>query len=156
MPAMRSCAIRAVTDCDLAFFGPVAIHLSYNSWCKTIYTDLFLLKGLTCKTPDCYCLSYTLGVLKVDLAKPGSVTSTYRASNHNVTRTYTMAYSHSTQTHPEKHLWRFLALDRADMNAIPRRVSVEAPTEHDARLVLAPYFILSLAARLPAQGVCNV
>ncbi|WP_330444626.1 host cell division inhibitor Icd-like protein [Pantoea agglomerans] len=80
----------------------------------------------------------------------------YRASNHNVTEAYTMAYSHSTQTRPEKHLWRFLALDRADMNAIPRRVSVEAPTEHDARLVLAPYFILSLAARLPAQGVCNV
>lgn len=67
-----------------------------------------------------------------------------------------MAYLHSTQTRPEKHLWRFLALDRADMNAIPRRVSVEAPTEHDARKVLAPYFILSLAARLPAQGVCNV
>lgn len=82
--------------------------------------------------------------------------NTTEAPNHNVTRTYTMAYSHSTQTHPEKHLWRFLALDRADMNAIPRRVSVEAPTEHDARLVLAPYFILSLAARLPAQGVCNV
>ncbi|WP_312741766.1 host cell division inhibitor Icd-like protein [Cedecea neteri] len=65
-----------------------------------------------------------------------------------------MAYQHSTQTRP-KFQYRFLALNRSDMNAKPCRLSVEASTEHDARMVLAPYFILSLAACLPAQGVCN-
>ena len=84
-----------------------------------------------------------------------------------------MASQHSIQTHPkEKHLWRFLAIHRSDLSARPCRLSVEASTEHEARRVLAPYFILSLAARLPvrygditipsrhegvppAQGVCN-
>ncbi|QUT14568.1 host cell division inhibitor Icd-like protein [Rahnella inusitata] len=68
-----------------------------------------------------------------------------------------MALQHSTQTRPEKkYLWRFLALNRSDMSAKPCRISVEALTEHDARRVLAPFHILSLSARLSAQGVCNV
>jgi hypothetical protein len=66
-----------------------------------------------------------------------------------------MAYQHSTQTRP-KFQYRFLALNRSDMSAKPCRVSVEAPTEHDARMLLAPYFILSLAARLPAYGDCDI
>ncbi|KGT88310.1 hypothetical protein NG99_21360 [Erwinia typographi] len=61
-------------------------------------------------------------------------------------------------THPQgrhSYTWRFLALNRHDKNARPCRLSVEAPTEREARRILAPHFILSLAARLPAQGVCN-
>ncbi|QIE99445.1 host cell division inhibitor Icd-like protein [Pantoea stewartii] len=63
-----------------------------------------------------------------------------------------MAVQQHTQTHP-KFTWRFLAIDRADMAAKPCRLSVEAETEQDARRVLAPHFILSLAARLPLTEV---
>lgn len=52
--------------------------------------------------------------------------------------------------------FRFLALSRADMQAKPCRVSVQATSEKEARRVLAPHFILSLAARLPVQEVAHV
>ncbi|MBK0001426.1 host cell division inhibitor Icd-like protein [Erwinia sp. S38] len=52
---------------------------------------------------------------------------------------------------PKKYQYRFLALSRADAAARPCRVSIEAATEQEARRALAPLFILSLAARLPAQ-----
>ncbi|PVY82795.1 host cell division inhibitor Icd-like protein [Pantoea ananatis] len=65
-----------------------------------------------------------------------------------------MAKTHSTQTHP-KFTWRFLAIDRADMAAKPCLLSVIAENEKDARRVLAPYFILSLAARLPVVVVSH-
>ncbi|MCT6590640.1 host cell division inhibitor Icd-like protein [Pantoea dispersa] len=54
-----------------------------------------------------------------------------------------------------KFQFRFLALSRADMLAKPCRVSVEATSEKEARRVLAPHFILSLAARLPVQEVSH-
>lgn len=59
-------------------------------------------------------------------------------------------------THPQgrnSYTWRFLALNRHDKKAIPCRLSVEAATEREARLILAPHFILSLAGRLPVQEV---
>lgn len=52
--------------------------------------------------------------------------------------------------------FRFLALSRSDMQAKPCRVSVQATSEKEARRVLAPHFILSLAARLPVQEVAHV
>ena len=55
-----------------------------------------------------------------------------------------------------KFEFRFLALSRADMKAKPCRVSVQATSEKEARRVLAPHFILSLAARLPVQEVAHV
>lgn len=63
-----------------------------------------------------------------------------------------MADQQHTQTHP-KFTWRFLALNRHDIKAKPRRLSVEAATEREARRILAPHFILSLAARLLIQEV---
>ncbi|WP_234006422.1 host cell division inhibitor Icd-like protein [Cronobacter sakazakii] len=54
-----------------------------------------------------------------------------------------------------KFEFRFLALPRADMQAKPCRVSVQAVSEKEARRVLAPHFILSLAARLPVQEVAH-
>jgi len=59
-----------------------------------------------------------------------------------------------TQATP-KFQFRFLALPRADMKAKPCRVSVEAISEKEARRVLAPHFILSLAARLPIKEVAH-
>ena len=55
-----------------------------------------------------------------------------------------------------KFTWRFLALNRHDIKAKPCRLSVEATTEHEARRILAPHFILSFAARLPVQEVRHV
>lgn len=157
MSLIISCAIRAVTDCDFVFFGPVAISTPFDFWCKTIYTQIYLNKSLKCKTPASYCVSYTLVVSRSEVTTSQGATNTNGTSIHNVTETYAMALQHSTQTRPEKkYLWRFLALNRSDMSAKPCRISVEAPTEHDARRVLAPLFILSLSARLSAQGVCNV
>ena len=54
-------------------------------------------------------------------------------------------------TSQTKFTWRFLALNRHDRKAKPCRLSVEAATEREARRILAPHFILSLAARVPAQ-----
>ncbi len=65
-----------------------------------------------------------------------------------------MADNQSTQTRP-KFTWRFLALNRHDKKAKPCRLSVEATTEREARSILAPHFILSLAARLPVPEVLS-
>lgn len=59
-------------------------------------------------------------------------------------------------THPQgrnNYTWRFLAINRHDKKAKPCRLSVEAATEREARRILAPHFILSLAARLPVREV---
>lgn len=56
-----------------------------------------------------------------------------------------------TQPHP-KYQYRFMALDRADRQAKPCKIIVEATSETEARKVLAPHYILSLAAVLPVQG----
>lgn len=65
-----------------------------------------------------------------------------------------MADQQHTQTHP-KFTWRFLALNRHDIKAKPCRLSVEAATEREARRILAPHFILSLAARVPVLEVLH-
>lgn len=62
-----------------------------------------------------------------------------------------MADIQSTQTHLE-FTWRFFALARAELDGEIYRLSVDATTEQEARRVLAPHFILSLAARLPVRG----
>ncbi len=66
-----------------------------------------------------------------------------------------MSFIQHTQTRP-KYQYRFLALNRHDKQAKPCRLSVEAATEREARSILAPHFILSLAARLPVQEVRHV
>jgi hypothetical protein len=85
---------------------------------------------------------------------PRSVCGTSEASNHKLLNEVTaMATANSnTFAHP-KFTWRFLALSRNNRKAKPCRLSVEAATERDARRILAPHFILSLAARLPLRGV---
>ncbi|WP_312071658.1 host cell division inhibitor Icd-like protein [Klebsiella michiganensis] len=74
--------------------------------------------------------------------------NTNRASNHKVRWSNNMACIQHTQIRP-KYTWRFLALNRHDKKAKPCRLSVDAATEREARSILSPHFILSLAARLP-------
>lgn len=59
------------------------------------------------------------------------------------------------QTHP-KYQYRFMALDRADRQAKPCKIIIEATSEHEARKALAPHYILSLSAVLPVQEVRHV
>ncbi|EOF5211019.1 host cell division inhibitor Icd-like protein [Salmonella enterica] len=61
----------------------------------------------------------------------------------------------AAQTHP-KYQYRFMALDRANRQAKPCKIIVEATSEHEARKVLAPHYILSLSAVLPVQEVRHV
>lgn len=141
---------------DLLFIVFEAITKPLLFKCDSLYIKKNHTKGLTCDSLE-FKLNHTFDLLLSTNDNALQCSNTKRAPIHNVTETYTMALQHSTQTRPEKkYLWRFLALNRSDMCAKPCRISVEAPTEHDARRVLAPFFILSLSARLSAQGVCNV
>ncbi|EGE3747313.1 Ash-like/host cell division inhibitor Icd-like protein [Shigella boydii] len=72
MPSIISWAIRAVTDCDFAFFGPVAMSNPSCFWCKTIYTKKNYFEGLTCKILLFYIVSYTLSIQGSESAKPSS------------------------------------------------------------------------------------
>lgn len=65
-----------------------------------------------------------------------------------------MAKPQCNQTRPE-FTWRFMAINRHDKHATPCRLSGKATTEQEARRLLAPHFILSLATRLPVQVVCH-
>lgn len=83
MPSIISWAIRAVTDCDFAFFGPVAMFNPSCFWCKTIYTKKKYFEGLTCKTPLFYIVSYTLLMQGTEKTKPRSAgTHTGRLTNN--------------------------------------------------------------------------
>ncbi|WP_315850380.1 host cell division inhibitor Icd-like protein [Yersinia sp. KBS0713] len=146
--------MRAVKDCDFAFFEPVAICCSHVFWCKTVYTVNILFKDLTCKTPCNYIVSYTLPSSWCENSNAPECGNTSEASNHNVNEAYTMALQHSTQTRP-KFQYLFLAVCRSDLNATPHRESVTAHSEQDARRSLSGQFVLSFAGRIPAQGVYN-
>ncbi|WP_439291750.1 MULTISPECIES: host cell division inhibitor Icd-like protein [Rahnella] len=145
------------TCSDLLFFLPVAITDSHVvRWCS-VCTKLFLLETLTWCSPENILVVFTLLHAWCKNDNAPEWWNTTEASIQTVSKDNDMACLHDTQTRPEKkYLWRFLALNRSDIGAKPCRISVEAPTEHDARRVLAPFFILSLSARLSAQGVCNV
>lgn len=81
-------------------------------------------------------------------AVPGRLTTTVNVDNEAAMKDHI--------THPQgrnNYTWRFLAINRHDIKGKPCRLSVEAATEREARRILAPHFILSLAARLPVQEV---
>ncbi|TQI95033.1 hypothetical protein FHU10_2050 [Serratia fonticola] len=66
-----------------------------------------------------------------------------------------MAKPQCNQTHP-KFQYRFLAINRAERQVKPLRLSIEATSEQEARQILASHFILSFAARLPILEVSHV
>ncbi|EKK2767727.1 TPA: hypothetical protein L7308_005002 [Escherichia coli] len=84
IPSIISWAIRAVTDCDFAFFGPVAISNSLCFQCKTIYTKKNYFEVLTCKTPLPYIVSYTLLVKGSETTKPRTVVAVTGLLTNNV------------------------------------------------------------------------
>ncbi len=146
MPSMISCAIRAVTDCDFAFFEPVAMSTFSQVECKTLYTKNYCLEVLTCKTPVVYCVSYTLLELRCGNSEARQCANTNRASYHNVTEAYIMACIQHTQTRP-KYQYRFLALSAIGRNVI----HITATTEREAREQSPAGCVMVFAGRLPVR-----
>lgn len=147
MPSMISCAIRAVTDCDFAFFEPVAMSTFSKIECKTLYTKNYCLEVLTCKTLVAYCVSYTLFELRCVNSNAPDCWSSTEASNHNVRWSNIMACIQHTQTRPE-FTWRFLSASERYPAAIPLVIYVNASSEQEARDTM-PGVNLIFAARLP-------
>lgn len=58
----------------------------------------------------------------------------------------------ATTPHSPAFVFRFLAVRRADLNAVPHCESVTAANETAARRLLAREFVLIFCARVPAQG----
>lgn len=115
-------------------------------------------------TPDVMCLCvmthYTHEKQKATPrsvgARAGRLTTNVSLDNEAAMNNYITPLNGRNSLTLNKFTWRFLALNRHDKKAKPCRLSVEATTEHEARRILAPHFILSFAARLPVQEVRHV
>lgn len=115
-------------------------------------------------TPDVMCLCvmthYTHEKQKATPrsvgARAGRLTTNVSLDNEAAMNNHITPLNGRNSLTLNKYTWRFLALNRHDKKAKPCRLSVEATTEHEARRILAPHFILSFAARLPVQEVRHV
>lgn len=98
---------------------------------------------------------YTNMCVPKNTTPPNGITSTERGLTTavNVDNEAAMKDHITPPQGRNNYIWRFLALNRHDKKAAPCRLSVEAATEREARRILAPHFILSLAARLPVSEV---
>lgn len=106
----------------------------------------------TFSTPDVVCLCVMTHYMHMnEKATPRSAVTLPRRLTKPLYEVTIMADIQSTQTRTE-FTWRFFALARAELDGAIYRLSVDATTEKEARRVLAPHFILSLAARLPVRG----
>ncbi len=146
---------------DLLFLFPVAITrlCCSHSVCIHHTRKNGTKKVLTCLHTTAYSLLeigvYTPFGIKTDTTRPrsartlaGPLTTAVNVDNEAAMKDHI--------THPQgrnNYTWRFLAINRHDKKAKPCRLSVEAATEREARRILAPHFILSLAARLPVLEV---
>lgn len=156
MLSITSCGMRIDICFDLSLTVFLTMSVCLMIWCDSVYTKNESQKGLTCDSLETNLNHTSLLWCDSQRQRPGVLGTTTEASNHNVTEAYIMACSHDTQTRPEKkYRWRFLALKRSDLGAKPCCLSVNASTEREARRILAPHFILSLAARLPVHGGCD-
>ncbi|VAG10719.1 Uncharacterised protein [Enterobacter hormaechei] len=139
--SISSCGNRIFFCADLAFTALVAIYPPAYSE-GTPYQK----NSLTC-TPTKNIVGVHLEVEDTqDTAKPGSVTSTNRASDHNVTEAYIMACIQHTQTRP-KYQYRFLALSAIGRNVI----HITATTEREAREQSPDGCVMVFAGRLPVR-----
>lgn len=151
MPSIISWAIRAVTDCDFAFFGPVAMSNSLCCWCKTIYTKKNYFEGLTCKTLVFYIVSYTLLIQGAETTKPRTVGAVTGLLTTNDNESIEVAMRNHT-TSPQgrdshdlnKYIWRFIALSTAQ----PRVIHIEATSEQEARQQSPDGCVMVFAARI--------
>lgn len=147
--------------CDLLFLCPVAIS-EFQSKCfntientiKISSIEVFKQKQLgVFKQIIVTYLNTLIGCAKKKQS-PAGADNTYRASNHNVNWSNTMAMYKSTQTHP-KFTFYFLAVRRADLCAKPCRQSITAIDERAARKMLVAEYVLFFAGRVPAEAVAH-
>lgn len=155
----------AATVCDFAFTALVAMPAPPSTNKAEYARKKRSVQHLTCSTPMFKLVFNTLSTGMTQEAKittPRSAGTLPRRLTTTVTNDNEAAMKEHI-THPQgrdsytlkKFTWRFLAINRHDKKAKPCRLSVEAETEREARRILAPHFILSLAARLPVVGVSH-
>lgn len=139
--SISSCGNRIFFCADLAFTALVAIYPPAYSE-GTPYQK----NSLTCTPTENIVVVHLEVEDTQDTAKPGSVTSTNRASDHNVTEAYIMACIQHTQTRP-KYQYRFLALSAIGRNVI----HITATTEREAREQSPDGCVMVFAGRLPVR-----
>ncbi|ENA5705012.1 host cell division inhibitor Icd-like protein [Escherichia coli] len=157
MPSITSCGIRAVSDCDFAFFEPVAICNPLNESVRQYTHKKSYIKALTCK-PPINKVTYTLLMQGAETTKPRTVGAVTGLLTTNDSNSIEVAMLNHT-THPQgrdshnlnKYIWRFIALSTAQ----PRVITIEATSEQEARQQSPAGCVMVFAARI-RQGVHHV
>ncbi|EHW9719509.1 host cell division inhibitor Icd-like protein [Escherichia coli] len=157
MPSITSCGIRAVSDCDFAFFEPVAICNPLNESVRQYTHKKSYIKALTCK-PPINKVTYTLLMQGAETTKPRTVGAVTGLLTTNDSESIEVAMLNHT-THPQgrdsynlnKYIWRFIALSTAQ----PRVITIEATSEQEARQQSPDGCVMVFAARI-RQGVGHV
>ncbi|MCZ5526313.1 host cell division inhibitor Icd-like protein [Escherichia coli] len=154
MPSITSCGIRAVSDCDFAFFEPVAICNPLNESVRQYTHKKSYIKALTCK-PPINKVTYTLLMQGAETTKPRTVGAVTGLLTTNDSKIIEAAMRNHT-IHPQgrdsynlnKYIWRFIALSTAQ----PRVITIEATSEQEARQQSPAGCVMVFAARI-RQGV---
>ncbi|HCL9716836.1 TPA: host cell division inhibitor Icd-like protein [Escherichia coli] len=157
MPSITSCGIRAVSDCDFAFFEPVAICNPLNESVRQYTHKKSYIKALTCK-PPINKVTYTLLMQGAETTKPGSALTLTGRLTTNDSKIIEAAMRNHT-IHPQgrdsynlnKYIWRFIALSTAQ----PRVIHIVATSEQEARQQSPAGCVMIFAARI-RQGVRHV
>ena len=76
------------------------------------------------------------------------------SSGDSLTKLLEIIVMMATPTHTQ-FKFLFLSIKRSDTTAKPCRITITAPNEHDARLMLVRDYILSFAGRLPVKEVAH-
>ncbi|EKR5656239.1 host cell division inhibitor Icd-like protein [Escherichia coli] len=150
MPSITSCGIRAVSDCDFAFFEPVAICNPLNESVRQYTHKKSYIKALTCK-PPINKVTYTLLMQGAETTKPRTVGAVTGLLTTNDSKIIEVAMLNHT-THPQgrdshnlnKYIWRFIALSTAQ----PRVITIEATSEQEARQQSPDGCVMVFAARI--------
>ncbi|EIJ1655893.1 host cell division inhibitor Icd-like protein [Escherichia coli] len=156
MPSITSCGIRAVSDCDFAFFEPVAICNPLNESVRQYTHKKSYIKALTCK-PPINKVAYTLLMKGAETTKPRTVGAVTGLLTTNDSKIIEAAMRNHT-IHPQgrdsynlnKYIWRFIALSTAQ----PRVIHIVATSEQEARQQSPAGCVMVFAARI-RQGVCH-
>ncbi|MCQ6022921.1 host cell division inhibitor Icd-like protein [Escherichia coli] len=156
MPSITSCGIRAVSDCDFAFFEPVAICNPLNESVRQYTHKKSYIKALTCK-PPINKVTYTLLMQGAETTKPrtvGAVTGLLTTNDSKIIeaamRNYTIHPQGRDSYNLNKYIWRFIALSTAQ----PRVIHIVATSEQEARQQSPAGCVMVFAARI-RQGVCH-
>ncbi|ELQ5126864.1 host cell division inhibitor Icd-like protein, partial [Escherichia coli] len=150
MPSITSCGIRAVSDCDFAFFEPVAICNPLNESVRQYTHKKSYIKALTCK-PPINKVAYTLLMQGAETTKPRTVGAVTGLLTTNDSKIIEAAMRNHT-IHPQgrdsynlnKYIWRFIALSTAQ----PRVIHIVATSEQEARQQSPAGCVMVFAARI--------